>query len=180
LIAGGISEDGDIATPLVVGRVSPSSSLLNEDIFFPFLVIVPVLNDQEAVFRANDCPFALAVSIFSRDESAACSVAAKVHAGTVMVNDLIIPTADPRLPFGGRRHSGFGSTRGAEGLLELTSPKVITVSRAQFRPAFDPPHAADKAIFEAYIKLAHGRGLKGRLAALFLLIRGVSRRRKSA
>jgi acyl-CoA reductase-like NAD-dependent aldehyde dehydrogenase len=180
LIAGGIGDDGSIATPLAIGGVSPSCTLLNADIFLPFLAVVPVLNDQEAVFRANNSPFALTASIFSRDEAAARCLSAQINAGTVMVNDLIIPTADSRLPFGGRRRSGFGSTRGAEGLLDLTAPKVITVSRARFRPAFDRPHPDDGAIFEAYLKLTHGRGFKRRVAALFLLIRGISRRRGSA
>ena len=130
--------------------------------------------------RANDCPFALAASIFTRDESAARLLAARLNVGVVTINDLIIPTADARLPFGGRRRSGFGVTRGAEGLLELTAPKVVTVSRGKFRPAFDAPQPGDEAMFNAYLKLTHGRGLKSRWAALVSLIRSISRRPKSS
>ena len=98
-------------------------------------------------------PFALAASIFTRDESAARFLAARLNAGVVTINDLIIPTADARLPFGGRKRSGFGVTRGAEGLLELTTPKVVTVSRSKFRPAFEAPQPGDARLFQAYLKL---------------------------
>jgi acyl-CoA reductase-like NAD-dependent aldehyde dehydrogenase len=158
LIAGEINDDGSVTIPLVLGGVSPSSRL----------------------FRANDCPFALTASIFSRDESVARLLAARINAGAVTMNDLIIPTADARLPFGGRGRSGFGVTRGAEGLLELTAPKVVTVSRGTFRPAFDSPQPGDEALFNAYFRLAHGRGLKSRWAALVSLIRSISRRPKSS
>ena len=180
LIAGEISDDGSVTIPLVLGGVSPSSRLLREDIFAPVLALVTVVDDDEAVFRANDCPFALTASIFSRDESAARLLAARINAGAVTINDLIIPTADARLPFGGRGRSGFGVTRGAEGLLELTAPKVVTVSRGKFRPAFDSPQPGDEALFNAYFRLTHGRGLKSRWAALVSLIRSISRRPKSS
>jgi acyl-CoA reductase-like NAD-dependent aldehyde dehydrogenase len=180
LIAGEISDDGSVTIPLVLGGVSPSSRLLREDIFAPVLALVTVADDHEAVFRVNDCPFALTASIFSRDESAARLLATRINAGAVTINDLIIPTADARLPFGGRGRSGFGVTRGAEGLLELTAPKVVTVSRGEFRPAFDSPQPGDEALFNAYFRLAHGRGVKSRWAALLSLIRSISRRSKSS
>ncbi len=180
LIAGEINDDGSVTLPLVLGGVSPSSRLLREDIFAPVLALVTVADDHEAVFRANDCPFALTASIFTRDESAARLLAARINAGAVTINDLIIPTADARLPFGGRGRSGFGVTRGAEGLLELTAPKVVTVSRGKFRPAFDSPQPGDEALFNAYLRLAHGRGLKSRWAALVSLMRSISRRTKSS
>jgi acyl-CoA reductase-like NAD-dependent aldehyde dehydrogenase len=180
LIAGEISDDGSVTLPLVLGGVSPSSRLLREDIFAPVLALVTVADDHEAVLRANDCPFALTASIFTRDEPTARLLAARINAGAVTINDLIIPTADARLPFGGRGRSGFGVTRGAEGLLELTTPKVITVSRGKFRPAFDPPEPGDEALFNAYLRLVHGRGLKLRGAALVSLIRSISRKPKSS
>ena len=178
LIAGEIREGGTTVMPLVLGGVSPSSQLLRADLFASVLAIVTVADDDEAALRTNDCPYALAASIFSRDESAARALATRVNAGSVCINDLIVPTADARLPFGGRGHSGFGSTRGAEGLLELTTPKVITLSRSKFRPAFDEPQPGDEAMFSAYLQLTHGRGLKSRWLALKQLVLAVARRRK--
>lgn len=177
-IAGGLHDDGSVLAPVVLGGATPGSRLLREDIFAPVLVVVTVATDDEAVMRANDCPFALGASVFTRDQTAARHLAARLNAGVVSINDLIVPTADPHLPFGGRKGSGFGVTRGAEGLLELTAPKVITVSRSKFRPAFDPPHAKDEEMFQAYLGLTHGRGLRKRARALVALFKSLSGRPK--
>lgn len=163
-------------TTVILGGVAPASRLLREDVFAPLLALVTVVDDHEAITCANDCPFALTAGIFSRSESAARSHAARLNAGVVTINDLIIPTADARVPFGGRGRSGFGVTRGVEGLLELTTPKVVTVSRGKFRPAFDPPQPGDEDMFNAYLKLTHGRGFKSRFAAMVSLIKRISRR----
>ena len=177
-IAGGRADDGSIQTPVILAGVSPSAQLLREDIFTPVLALVTVSADADAIFRTNDCPYALGASIFTRDESTARSIAASINAGVVSINDLIIPTADARVPFGGRHRSGFGVTRGAEGLLELTTLKVVTVSRSKFRPAFDPSHPKDEAMFQAYLGVTHGRGLLQRARAMVALVKSLSGRTK--
>ncbi len=177
-IAGGLHDDGSVLTPVVLGGATPGHRLLQEDVFAPVLVVVTVASDDEAVTRANDCPFALAASIFTRDQSAARQLAARLNAGVVSINDLIVPTADAHLPFGGRKRSGFGVTRGAEGLMELTVPKVITVTQSKFRPAFDPPHPKDEAMFQAYLELTHGRSLRNRARAALALLKSLSGRTK--
>ena len=177
-IAGGLHDDGSVLAPVVLGGATPAHRLLCEDVFAPVLVVVTVANDDEAVKRANDSPFALGASVFTRDSAAARQLAARLNAGVVSINDLIVPTADAHVPFGGRKRSGFGVTRGAEGLLELTAPKVITVSRSKFRPAFDPPHPKDEAMFQAYLELTHGRGLGQHARAIVALFKSLSGRIK--
>jgi acyl-CoA reductase-like NAD-dependent aldehyde dehydrogenase len=177
LIAGGISNDGSIKTPVIIAGVSPDSRLLFEDVFLPVLALVTVADENEAVQRINECPFALGASVFTRDEIAARNLAARCDVGTVSINDLIVPTADPRLPFGGCKRSGFGATRGAEGLLELTRPKVVTRTRGAFRPAFDPPHPGDESLVENYLRLVHACGFKLRLSALHSLVRNLLSRK---
>lgn len=177
-IAGDIRGDGGVDLPMVLAGVSPRARLLREDVFAPVLAIVTVADDHEALLWANECPFALAASVFTRNEPAGRALAARLNAGVVTVNDLILPTADARLPFGGRKHSGFGVTRGAEGLLELTAPKVVTVSRSRFRPAFDPPGAGDEALLEAYLNMIQARGFKSRCYSLLSLIRTLLARSK--
>jgi len=99
----------------------------------------------------------------------------RIDAGQVIVNDMIVPTADPRLPFGGRGASGFGVTRGAEGLLEMTTVKAIVTRRGRWRPHFvDPtPEVAD--LVEDYLQAAHGRGWLGRIKACWRAARGLLR-----
>jgi delta 1-pyrroline-5-carboxylate dehydrogenase len=170
---------GLIKFPLVIAGVAPSSDLLREDFFLPVVALVTVADDQEAVRLANDCPFALAASIFSRNKNAAQEIAGAIKTGTVTINDLIVPTADPRLPFGGAGRSGFGVTRGPEGLLALTRPKAITRTRGDFRPAFESPQFCDEDLFQRYLELAHGRRWSERLGALTQLIRLLACRKRS-
>jgi acyl-CoA reductase-like NAD-dependent aldehyde dehydrogenase len=179
VIGGAITSDGRVQLPLVLGGVTPGAALLRADVFAPVLALVTVANDHEAVLRANDSPYALTASVFSRDEAAARALAAQVRAGVVTVNDLIVPAADARTPFGGRRRSGFGVTQGAEGLLEMTVPKVVTVTRGQSRPAFEPPHREDAAMFAAYLTLSHARGWRARWQALTALPKLLRQRKNS-
>jgi acyl-CoA reductase-like NAD-dependent aldehyde dehydrogenase len=141
--------------PAVLASAAPEMALLGEDVFAPWLAIVPVLGTEEALAAASRCPYALGVSIFGPDREAR-ALAARVRAGSVCVNDLIVPTADPRLPFAGRGRSGFGATRGAEGLLAMTQPKAVSVRRSRFRPHLAPPRADDAARFAALLALLHG------------------------
>src|SRR5208337_555933 len=76
----------------------------------PPVLFVRVPDELAAVQCASAARFALGVSIFSRDIAKACALAACIKSGFVLINDLIVPTADPRMPFGGVKASGFGVT----------------------------------------------------------------------
>jgi acyl-CoA reductase-like NAD-dependent aldehyde dehydrogenase len=94
---------------------------------------------EAAIAAANDSPFALGAAIWGPPAEAQ-AIARRLRAGCVVINDLILPTADPRLPFGGAGSSGHGTTRGAEGLLALTRPQAIIARRKPFLPPWrDPP-----------------------------------------
>lgn len=140
--------------------------------------IFRVRNDEEALEVASVDEHGLGAAIFSRDERAAKFFAQQLATGFVTINDIIVPTADPRLPFGGVRGSGFGVTRGAEGLLEMTYPQSIAVRRSRFLPHLNEPRAEDASLFAAFASLTHGRGFFPRFAALrFLINAGRSRMR---
>lgn len=143
------------------------------------LSVVSVDDDAAALHLANSSPFALGASIFSRDAEAARRLARRVRAGVVFINEMIAPSADPRVCFGGRGRSGFGVTRGPEGLLEMTAPKVITGRAGTWRPHFDSPAPGDEELFNAYIAAVHGRGFRSRLTALARLLRGLEKKAKS-
>ena len=122
----------------------------------PIMLIERVHDEEAAVHRANDADFALGASIFSRDVARARTLAARIKTGFVLINDLIAPTADPRMPFGGVKASGFGTTRGDEGLLEMTFPHVVAARHGRTHPHFDEPASGDAQLFSAYIRAAHG------------------------
>jgi delta 1-pyrroline-5-carboxylate dehydrogenase len=110
---------------------------------------------EEALAALSLCPYALGASIFGPVE-AAIALAARIPAGSICVNDLIVPTADPRLPFGGRGRSGFGVTRGAAGLLEMTVVKTVSVRRGRFRPHLAAAKPGDAKRYAALIGLLYG------------------------
>jgi acyl-CoA reductase-like NAD-dependent aldehyde dehydrogenase len=114
--------------------------------------------DTEAALRAVEAnEYGLGASIFSRDIRKARRLAAFIKTGFVTINDVIIPTADPRASFGGVKNSGFGVTRGEEGLLAMTFPHVVYISRGNRRRYYDEPTENDDALFAAAIQIAHGR-----------------------
>ena len=177
LVKGSIQSDGRrLRVPLILSGVTPSMRLVREDFFAPVVSLIPVADDAEALAFSSQCPYSLGSTIFSRDETAANTIADKVRAGFVVINDLIVPTADPRLPFGGRGRSGFGTTRGADGLREMTVPKVVSIRRGNARRHFDAPQRGDSEMFAVYLRVAHGRGWRNRLAALIKFYRSLRRR----
>ena len=155
--------------PAVLAGAAPDLPLLQQDVFAPWLALIPVEDTNAALQAAALCPYALGASIFGPPADA-YALAARVDAGSVCVNDLIMPTADPRLPFGGRRRSGFGVTRGAEGLLEMTVVKTVSIRRFGPRPHLDAKLNANPAQLLTLLHLLHGpRSL--RLSALKALVR---------
>ena len=151
--------------PLLLLNVTPGMRIAQSDIFAPVLSIID-LPDTDAVLAAQAlCPLALTTSIFG-EEREARRLAERITVGTVTINDLIVPTADPRVPFGGRRQSGFGVTRGAEGLLEMTAVKVISARRSHNTRHYEPAGASHARFFEAIIRAAHAGRLSRRWSGL--------------
>jgi delta 1-pyrroline-5-carboxylate dehydrogenase len=131
-----------------------------------------------AMEQYAQCPYALTAAIFCGrgDEKKARMMAGMLKAGTILINDIIVPTADPRVPFGGRGASGYGVTRGAEGLLEMTAIKPVLVRRNRSTLHLEPTREGDTAIFSGLIGVVHGHGLAQRWDAVRRLV-SASRKR---
>lgn len=169
LVTGGAPVEGS-ALPTVIAAARPEIGLGEDDLFAPLIAIYPVRDDDHALEWAARSRYALGASVFGK-EPGALRLASRVRAGTVTVNDVIVPTADPRAPFGGRGASGFGVTRGAEGLLEWTVPKAVLVRRGRSRRHLDPLGGGEDRMFEAWIRAAHGGSWSVRGAGWAELIR---------
>ncbi len=178
VIVGEVDHCGCVTAPVCVTDANPSMRLMIEDHFGPVAAVVCVQNDEEALAANELCPYALGASIFSRDASAARAFAARINAGNIVINDVIVPTADPRVPFGGRKQSGFGVTRGAEGLIELTHTKVVITRRGKWRPHFSPTRDADAEFFTQFLRFTHASKWQARLKAFWSLI-SAARTRKT-
>jgi acyl-CoA reductase-like NAD-dependent aldehyde dehydrogenase len=177
LLAGRTHSESQVIGPVVIAGLNANSPLHRQDIFGPLLLLATVASDDEAIELTNESSFGLGATIFSRDERAARTLASRLQVGVVVINDMIAPTADPRLPFGGRKLSGFGVTRGREGLLEMTTHKVVVINRASRRPHLDAPERWHEKLFPAFLRLAHGRNWAVRLRGLKDLIQALSERK---
>ena len=161
---GGFGANG-IFKPAVFTDLPNDHPLASADIFAP-VALIQAYNDLDtAIDLANRCPYKLGASVFGA-LGAARAAARQLQVCNVSLNDLIVPTADPRLPFPARGESGFGVTRGAEGLLALTRPKVIASRGGKWLPHLDPPSPGDADLLTGYLQLTHGAKLRDRLAGL--------------
>jgi len=172
LLNGQSGDSGSAATvgvTLVDGGL-PSMRIAKTDIFAPLLTILNAETNEDALDVYSQCPYALTAAVFGPEEKARL-FAGRVRAGCVLVNDVIVASADPRASFGGRGLSGFGSTRGAEGLLEMTAVKNILVQRSTSRRAWKPTTVAHGDLFVALLRVLHGRGGRSRFEALRDLVK---------
>jgi acyl-CoA reductase-like NAD-dependent aldehyde dehydrogenase len=158
----------------VISQATPEMRIAQSDIFAPVLCIFDVPDVDAAIAAHSLCPYALTAAIFGPEREAR-ALASRLPVGTVLINDLIVATADPRISFGGRKSSGFGLTRGREGLLEMTALKTVVVQRSRdLRPyrATAPDHLP---FFAAYLQAVHGGSWTARWKGLRRLVRAARR-----
>ncbi len=161
--------------PTVVTGVDASMKLFQEETFGPILAIQVVPDAKEAIQRANDSPFALAASIWTKNKALGLSLAAGLRAGAVMVNDAISYFGIAEAPHGGCGASGWGRTHGKAGLLEMVQMKYIDVDllpRRQkpwwYRYGADLERAADAfLLFEFGGLPARIRNARGAMKTFF-------------
>jgi succinate-semialdehyde dehydrogenase/glutarate-semialdehyde dehydrogenase len=117
--------EGSFVKPLVITGVTPQMRIFREETFGPVAAVIRVPDEEAAIATANDSEFGLGASVFSRDVERAKRVAARIDAGMVFVNAIVI--SDPRLPFGGVKRSGFGRELGEWGIHEFVDVKSVAV-----------------------------------------------------
>ncbi|MFO0998880.1 MAG: aldehyde dehydrogenase family protein [Planctomycetaceae bacterium] len=138
----------------ILDHVTSDMAITQADIFAPVLSLIRVESSEQALRENSKCQYALSATVFG--SPARCQQFARlIPAGCVVINDMIVPTADPRVPFGGRGISGHGTTRGEAGLLEMTQLKAIVATRRWFKPHLQSPTAADADVMEQLIRLEH-------------------------
>ena len=138
----------------ILDRVTAEMAIANVDLMAPVLSFIRVASEDEALRENALCPYALSATVFGTAQR--CErLARRIDAGCVVINDIIVPTADPRVPFGGRGKSGHGMTRGEAGLLEMTQLKAIVSTRRWFKPHLHSPTPVDADVVEQLIRLEH-------------------------
>jgi len=175
VLAGGHRADpaSNVFHPTVVSDASSSSEILTEETFGPLLPVVRVKDAEEAIQRTNDSVFGLSASVWTGDRKRGLEVARRLRVGGVSVNDALVTYAIPALPFGGIGESGYGRTRGLEGLREVTRTKSVAADRLGLKrePWWFPYDRSTEVVLWAAIQLRWKGGLKGLWAATLSLIR---------
>ena len=108
--------------PTVFGNVDNRSTIAQEEIFGPVVVVIPADSDEQAVDMANDSPYGLNASVFTNDVDRAWAVARRLRTGTVGHNALRV---DFSIGFGGFKQSGVGREGGLEGLRSYLETKTL-------------------------------------------------------
>ncbi|MBN9636849.1 MAG: aldehyde dehydrogenase family protein [Actinobacteria bacterium] len=119
-------DTGFYVQPTLLVDVNRDFNVYQEEIFGPVAVAVPFNRDRGVREAANDTPYGLAASVWTRDVSTAHRVAQQIKAGSVWVN--CHNAFDTALPFGGYKQSGWGRELGEGAIAEYTQTKAINIA----------------------------------------------------
>ena len=122
----GPGDAGYFVNPTVFSGVAETMKIAREEIFGPFLSVIPFDGVQEAARIASATEFGLAAGVWTRDSAKAHALAARLRAGTVWINTY--NRFDAASPYGGYKQSGFGRENGRAVLDELTQLKSVWVA----------------------------------------------------
>jgi succinate-semialdehyde dehydrogenase/glutarate-semialdehyde dehydrogenase/succinyl-CoA reductase len=125
ILLGGSEIDGKgyFYQPTILKNITPDMRIAKEETFGPVAPITVVDNESEAIKLANDIEFGLGASIWTDNLTKAEQLSRRIESGIVSVNNVVI--SDPRIPFGGIKHSGFGRELSRYGMLEFVNIKSV-------------------------------------------------------
>jgi acyl-CoA reductase-like NAD-dependent aldehyde dehydrogenase/choline dehydrogenase-like flavoprotein len=147
IVTGGKRVEGEAGLffePTVLADVDHSMRCMSEETFGPTLPVMRVADGEEAVRLANDAPYGLQASVWTRDTERGEALARRVEAGVCCVNDAQVNYVALELPMGGWKASGLGSRHGPDGIRKYTKRQslLVTPGYAPSREAHMPPYSA--------------------------------------
>ncbi|KTD21150.1 NAD-dependent succinate-semialdehyde dehydrogenase [Legionella londiniensis] len=112
--------------PTVLDGVEPGMPAFDDEVFGPVISLISADDEIHAIKLANQSRFGLGAAVFTRDIIRGEEIAThEIQSGSCFVNTFV--ASDPRVPFGGIKHSGFGRELSQEGILEFVNVKTVSV-----------------------------------------------------
>jgi acyl-CoA reductase-like NAD-dependent aldehyde dehydrogenase len=162
VLAGGkrLAAEGTFFQPTVLGGVDHSMDCMTEETFGPTLPIMKVRDAEQAIELANDTPYGLQASVFTKDLKKGEAVARRIQAGAVVVNDANANYVALEAPMGGWKQSGLGVRHGADGIRKYCRRQTIVVTRfAMKKDLYMFPYGKMRSeMLVKVLKLLYGRG----------------------
>ncbi|NGP75670.1 NAD-dependent succinate-semialdehyde dehydrogenase [Balneolaceae bacterium YR4-1] len=125
LLTGG-GRRGAFHEPTVLTNVQPGMPAFDEETFGPLAAIIKAKDKEEAFELASLSRYGLGTTLFTKDIEEARKSISKIPDGAFFINELV--KSDPRLPFGGTKHSGYGRELSRDGILEFVNKKTVYVN----------------------------------------------------